>query len=83
MAKVILAFIQDEAARGHGMPSRDDIRQFVGWKSLSGVYDVLRVLASQGHIVLPKRGRARLAIPRRDDDYIRAREVAMRAAGVK
>lgn len=46
----VLAFLKAEDAAGRGFPSRQQIRDHMGWKNESGVVDVLHALAGRGDI---------------------------------
>lgn len=46
----VLAFLKAENAAGRGFPSRQQIRDHMGWKNDGGVVDVLQALAGRGDV---------------------------------
>lgn len=46
----VLAFLHAEVAAGRRFPSREQIRDHMGWKNESSVIDVLHTLAGRGDI---------------------------------
>jgi hypothetical protein len=62
--QAILDFIKAEIAAGRDFPAKRVIANHMGWKNVSGVYDVMHLLSGLGFLTRAREGAAyRFGLP--------------------